>query len=53
MENEEKSNFNTKARKIIVKLNKICLNNVVTQYRDQLHTPKDGITTGDYPLGHR
>jgi len=34
------SNFNTNAQKIIVKLNEICLNNVVTQYGDQLYTTK-------------
>jgi len=44
---EKHSNFNTNAQKIIVKLNEICLNNVVTQYGDQLHTQKNGIVTGD------
>ena len=37
---EKHSNFNTNAQKIIVKLNEICLNNVVTQYGDQLYTQK-------------
>ena len=44
---EKHSNFNTNAQKIIVKLNEICLNNVVTQYGDQLYTQKNGIVTGD------
>jgi len=30
-----------------VELNKICLNNVVTQYGDQLYIQKNGIVTGD------
>ena len=34
-------------KKIIVNLNEICLNNVVTQYRDELYTQKNGIVTGD------
>ena len=37
---EKHSNFNTNAQKIIVKLNEICLNNVVMQYGDQLYTQK-------------
>jgi len=37
---EKHSNFNTNAQKIIAKLNEICLNNVVTQYGDQLYTKK-------------
>ena len=37
---EKHCNFNTNAQKIIVKLNEICLNNVVTQYGDQLYTQK-------------
>ena len=44
---EKHSNFNTNAQKIIVKLIEICLNNVVTQYGDQLYTQKNGIVTGD------
>jgi len=44
---EKHSSFNTNAQKIIAKLNEICLNNVATQYGDQLHTQKDGIVTGD------
>jgi len=44
---EKHSNFITNAQKIIVKLNEICLNNVVTQYGDQLYTQKNGIVTGD------
>ena len=39
--------FNSKARKVIVELNKICLNNAVTQYSNRLCTQADGITTGD------
>ena len=35
---EKHSNFNTNAQRIIVKLNEICLNNVVTQNGDQLYT---------------
>ena len=31
---EKHSNFNTEACKIIVELNKICINNAVTQYGD-------------------
>jgi len=44
---EKHSNFNTNAQRIIVKLNEICLNNVVTQNGDQLYTQKNGIVTGD------
>jgi len=44
---EKHSNFNTNAQNIIVKLNEICLNNVVTQYGDQLYTQNNGIVTGD------
>ena len=44
---EKHSNFNTNAQKIIVKLNEICLNNVVTLYGDQLHTKNHRIVTGD------
>jgi len=44
---EQHSNFYTNAQKIIVNLNEICLNNVVTQYGDQLYTQKNGIGTGD------
>jgi len=36
-----------RGRKIIIELNKICLNNVVTQYGDQLHLQNNGIITGD------
>ena len=43
---EKHSKFN-KAPEIIVQLNKICLNNVVTQYGDQLYTKKNGVVTGD------
>ena len=36
---------------MIVKLNEICLNNVVTQYGDQLYTQKNGIITGvNHPI---
>ena len=35
------------ARKIIVELNKLCLNNVVTQYGDQLYPQQNGIISGD------
>jgi len=45
--NAEASDFSAEARKIIVKLNKICLNNVVNQYGDQLCIQKNGIITGD------
>jgi len=41
------SDYSAEARKIIVELNKICLNNVVTQYGDQLYIQKNGIITGD------
>ena len=44
---EKHSDYSAKARKIIVELNKICLNNVVTQYGDQLYIQKNGIITGD------
>ena len=44
---EKHSEYSAEARKIIVKLNKICLNNVVTQYGDQLYIQKNGIITGD------
>jgi len=37
---EKHSTFNINARKIVVKLNIICLNNVVTQYCNQLYTQK-------------
>jgi len=37
---EKDSIFNTKARKIIVKLNKICLNNFVTHFSNQLYIKK-------------
>jgi len=37
--------------KIIVKLNEISLNNVVTQYGDQLYTQKNRIVTGDNHSG--
>ena len=48
---EKHSNFNTNAQKMIVKLNEICLNNVVTQYGDQLYTQKNGIITGvNHPI---
>ena len=40
---EKHSDYSTEARKIIVELNKICLNNVVTQYGDQLYIQKNGI----------
>jgi len=33
--------------KKIVKLNNICLNNVVTQYGDQLYTQENGIVNSD------
>ena len=41
------SDYSAEARKIIVELNKICLNNVVTQYGDQLNIQKNGIITDD------
>ena len=46
---EKHSDYSAEARKIIVELNKICLNNVdvVTQYGDQLYIQKSGIITGD------
>jgi len=44
---EKHSDYSAEARKIIVELNKICLNNVVTQYGDQLYIQKNGIITGD------
>ena len=44
---EKHSDYSAKARKIIVKLNKIYLNNVVTQYGDQLYIQKNGIITDD------
>jgi len=44
---EKHSNYSAEARKIIVELNKICLNNVATQYGDQLYIQKNGIITGD------
>jgi len=44
---EKHSDYSADARKIIVELNKICLNNVVTQYGDQLYIQKNGIITGD------
>ena len=49
---EKHSNFYTNAQIIIVKLNEICLNNVVTQYvhGDQLYTQKNDIVTGDKHL---
>ena len=42
---EKHSDYSAEARKIIVELNKICLNNVVTQYGDQLYIQKNGIIT--------
>ena len=44
---EKHSDYSAEARKIIVELNKICLNNVVIQYGDQLYIQKNGIITGD------
>ena len=44
---EKHSDYSAEARKNIVELNKICLNNVVTQYGDQLYVQKNGIVTGD------
>ena len=44
---EKHSDYSAEARKIIVELNKICLNNVVAQYGDQLYIQKNGIITGD------
>jgi len=38
---EKHSDYSAEARKIIVELNKICLNNVVTQYGDQLYIQKN------------
>ena len=37
---EKHSGYSAEARKIIAELNKICLNNVVTQYGDQLYIQK-------------
>ena len=37
---EKHSDYSAEARKIIVELNKICLNNVVAQYGDQLYIQK-------------
>ena len=37
---EKHSDYSAEARKIIVELNKICLNHVVTQYGDQLYIQK-------------
>jgi len=44
---EKHSDFSAEVRKVIVELNKICLNTVVTQYGDQLCIQKNGIITGD------
>jgi len=44
---EKHSDYSAEARKIIIELNKICLNNVVTQYGDQLYIQKNGFITGD------
>ena len=44
---EKHSGYSAEARKIIVELNKIFLNNMVTQYGDQLYIQKNGIITGD------
>ena len=44
---EKYSDYSAEACKIIVELNKICLNNVVTQYGDQVYIQKNGIITGD------
>ena len=44
---ERHSGDSSEARKIIVELNKICLNNVVTQYGDQLYIQRNVIITGD------
>jgi len=44
---EKHSGYSAEARTIIVELNKISLNNVVTQYGDQLYIQKNGIITGD------
>ena len=44
---EKHSDYSAQARKIIIELNKICLNNVVTQYGDQLYIQKNGIITID------
>ena len=44
---EKHSDYSAEARKINVELNKICLNNVVTQYGDQLYIQKNGIITDD------
>ena len=47
---EKHSDYSAEGRKIIVKLNKICPNNVVTQYGDQLYIQKNGIITDDSHL---
>jgi len=44
---EKHSGYSAEARKIIVELNKISLNNVVTQCGDQLYIQKNGIITSD------
>ena len=44
---EKYSDYSAEARKIIVELNKMCLNSVVSQYGDQLYIQKNGIITGD------
>ena len=44
---EKHSEYIAEVRKIIVELNKTCLNNMVTQYGDQLYIQKNGIITGD------
>ena len=44
---EKHSDYSAEARKIIVELNKICLNKMATQYGDQLYIQKNGIITGD------
>ena len=44
---ETHSDYSSEARKIIVELNKICLNNVVTQDGDQLYIQKNGIIISD------
>jgi len=44
---EKHSDYSAETREIITELNKICLNNVVTQYGNQLYIQKNGIITGN------
>ena len=44
---EKHSDYSAETREIITELNKICLNNVVTQYGNQSYIQKNGIITGN------